>query len=159
MTAILIHVSVVVRREDSVLLVQERKAVNHGLWNLPGGHLEPGETVQDGARREAREETGLEVTLLSLVGIYTTLRPPDYHAIRYVFRADYDEGEAIAGDDILAARWFSPADLAMLPDAQMAGQASLRRILADAQNGSVYPLSLLVEPDATIKEARPGTET
>lgn len=159
MTAILIHVSVVLMREGSVLLVQERKAVNHGLWNLPGGHLEPGETVQDGARREAREETGLAVTLPFLLGIYTTLRPPNYHAIRYVFWADYGDGEAIAGDDILAARWFSPADLAALGDAQMVGQSSLRRILADAQNGSAYPLALLVEPDTTAEETKPGIKT
>ncbi len=140
-------------REGGILLVQEQKAVNHGLWNLPGGHLEPGETVQDGAIREAREETGLEVRLAALAGIYTTLRPPDYHAIRYVFWADYKDGEPVAGDEILAARWFSPAEIEALPDAQMVGRAGLRRILADAQCGIVYPLALLVEPNTTADAA------
>lgn len=59
--AILIHVSVAIQKHDWILLVQEQKQENHGRWNLPGGHLELGETVQDGALCEVREEPGRQV--------------------------------------------------------------------------------------------------
>ncbi len=60
--------AVVFDRSRQVLLV--RRADN-GLWGLPSGHVEPGETVADAVVREVREETGLHVTVLSLVGIYS----------------------------------------------------------------------------------------
>jgi hypothetical protein len=88
------------------------------------------------------------VVLTGLVGIYTGIRPPDYHAIRFVFAAKPDgPAEPIAGDEILAVRWLSAADVAALPDAELVGAARFRRILADAWAGSHYPLSLLVEPE------------
>lgn len=51
-------VGVVVEKDGKYLLVQEAKASCRGKWNLPAGHLDPGETIIDGAKREAKEETG-----------------------------------------------------------------------------------------------------
>ncbi len=142
----LIHVSVALRRQDRFLLVQEQKPANYGRWNLPGGHLELGETIQQGARREVAEETGLRVVLSALVGIYTSLRPPDYQAIRFVFTGEHDGGEPVAGDDILTVRWFTPSEVETLPDAELLGGERLRRILRAVENGQHVPLSALVEP-------------
>lgn len=142
--SILVHVSVVLRREETFLLVQERKEENYLRWNLPGGHLEIGETPQEGAVREALEETGLNVTLSELVGIYTRIQKPDYQAIRFVFTADH-AGEPYAGDNILDVRWFTPGEIADMPDSALVGGERLRRALADADSSSRYPLSLLVE--------------
>ena len=50
-----VHVSVVLRREGRWLLVREGKEGSRDRWNLPGGHLEPGETFTEGIRREAKE--------------------------------------------------------------------------------------------------------
>lgn len=61
----------------SVLLIDEKKRVllqqrtDNGLWGLPGGLMEPGETIEETARREVYEETGLAVTDLRLYGIYS----------------------------------------------------------------------------------------
>jgi 8-oxo-dGTP diphosphatase len=59
-----IGVAVIVRRGDTVLLGR-RRSTSHGdgVWQFPGGHLEWGESVFDCARREAREETGLDVVV------------------------------------------------------------------------------------------------
>lgn len=103
---ILIHVSVAIKWENRVLFVQETKPVNYGCWNLPGGHVEFGETLHQAAVREVAEETGLEVTLSHLVRIYTGIRQPDSHAIRFVFTAKPQNNLAVAGADILAVRWF-----------------------------------------------------
>lgn len=144
--SILIHVSVVIQWDDGILLVQEGKQENLGRWNLPGGHLENGETLTAGALREVWEETGLNAVLQDLVGIYTTIRPPHYHAIRFVFRAQVEAGEPSPGDDILAVRAFSLPQIDVIPDESLVGRARLRSIVADANSGVSFPLECLHEP-------------
>lgn len=60
---IAVFVATIIRENDRYLLVQEAKATCHGKWNLPSGHLQPGESIPDGAIRETREETGYLVRL------------------------------------------------------------------------------------------------
>jgi len=74
-------VRIVLQKQDRFLLVQEQKARNYGRWNLPGGHLEFGGILQEGAIREVAEETGLRVKLLEVVGIYTGTRQSDHRVL------------------------------------------------------------------------------
>ena len=70
--------------EPSVLLLLRRVDPGAGAWDLPAGYLDPGESFEDGARREAREEAGLEVGLVSLAGVYHS---PAVNAVTVVYRA------------------------------------------------------------------------
>ena len=82
--------------EPSVLLL--RRAVEPGLgdWDLPAGYLDPGESFEDGARREAREESGIEVRLTALAGVYHS---PPANAVTAVYRAAaLDPDAAVATD-------------------------------------------------------------
>ncbi len=56
---------------DSVLLVKRSYGAEKGLWAPPGGYVEQGEVVEEAARREVYEETGIEVTIKNLVGLYS----------------------------------------------------------------------------------------
>ena len=134
-----LHVSVALLRDGRLLLVQEEKPENLGKWNLPGGHLEIGESVIDGALREALEETGLAVTPTALAGVYRSHRA-GYQAARFVVRADAD-GEPIAGDQILAVRWFAPEEVAALPGALCVG--ALKLVAADAFSDRAFPLDVV----------------
>ncbi len=90
---------------DRVVLV-ERKNPPHG-WALPGGFVDEGEMLEAAAVREAREETGLEVSLLEQFHAYSDpRRDPRKHTISTVFigRAS---GEPVGGDDAAQARAFS----------------------------------------------------
>lgn len=59
----LIKVGVLIKENDTVLLVQEKSVRAHGLWNWPQGTLERGENLEDAAIREVKEETGLDIQI------------------------------------------------------------------------------------------------
>lgn len=138
-----LHVSVVLRQNDRVLLLQESDE-DYGLWNLPGGHIEPEESIQQAAVREALEETGLTVTLNDLLGVYPGFGDKPRTAVRFVFSGTFAEDAQAArpGDDILSLRWFTDAEFAALPDTLLVAARTLRHILATK---AAYPLSVVVE--------------
>ncbi|MAQ13291.1 MAG: NUDIX hydrolase [Sandaracinus sp.] len=97
-------VDVVVEVEGGIVLI-ERRGEPRG-WALPGGFVDYGETVEDGARREVMEETGLTVELVTLLGVYSDPdRDPRQHnlSVTYVGRA---EGTPEGADDAARAEVF-----------------------------------------------------
>jgi 8-oxo-dGTP diphosphatase len=98
-----------------LLLIRRGHDPGAGLWSLPGGRIEPGETDEQAVVREIREETGLIVVCDRLVG--SVERPGLDGAVVDIrdYAAIITGGELAAGDDAADARWVSPADLASLP--------------------------------------------
>src|SRR5262245_40767845 len=115
----LMVVLAVVMRNDEMLLIQEAKPDVRGTWNLPGGRVEPGESLPDATVREVREEAGIEVELTGLL-FMDQLLPNGTSApnrLRFVFRAEAISGrlKARADEHSLRAAWFKPSELAGLP--------------------------------------------
>lgn len=106
-----------------------RRAVQPGLgaWDLPAGYLDPGESFEMGARRETREEAGIEVELVSLAGVYHS---PAANAVTAVFRARaLDDAapvslDAESSDHAWVARSEVPAWLPRMAFASMAAALS-----------------------------------
>ena len=99
---------------ERLLLIQRRNEPGAGLWSLPGGRIEAGETDQQAVVREVAEETGLAVTCGRLVGaVERPAGPGSVFEIR-----DYavlvTGGTLAAGDDAADARWVTPAEAAAL---------------------------------------------
>jgi ADP-ribose pyrophosphatase YjhB (NUDIX family) len=95
---------------DAILLL--RRAVEPGLgdWDLPAGFLEPHESTEQAARREAREEAGIDVTLIRLVGVYAS-PPANAVAAVYLARA-IDPAQPVALDhESSAFAWVTRAEL------------------------------------------------
>ena len=112
--------SAAIFRGAEVLLVQRSKGAFEGLWSLPGGHIEPGETAQDAALREVREETGVAAQILGLLDVHDVIaRSPDgglvSHYVLAVYWGRWLSGEAKAASDSRDARFFALDDVDQLP--------------------------------------------
>ncbi|HEX5495245.1 MAG TPA: NUDIX hydrolase [Mycobacteriales bacterium] len=90
-----------------VLLIRRRWNPYEGMWALPGGHVDTGETVQETATRELAEETGIHTSAMVLVGVYSTPgRDPRGRYVTWAYVARLDTTpEPTAGDDARAAQW------------------------------------------------------
>lgn len=83
-----------------IILIRRGNDPFKGHWALPGGFVEIGETVEDAVVREAREETGLEIQVIRLVGVYSDPnRDPRGHTVSVVFFAEPVGGELRADSD------------------------------------------------------------
>ncbi|HYH36459.1 MAG TPA: NUDIX hydrolase [Candidatus Saccharimonadales bacterium] len=101
--------------EGQYLLVQEAKAQVHGLWNWPAGKLEPGETLQEAAVREAKEETNLDVKLTTGKYFYNGYGDKRTDHVTHLFRAEVIAGTLThQADELLDTRWFSPSEIRQL---------------------------------------------
>ncbi len=101
-------------RAGRYLLVQERRADVFGLWNLPAGHAEPGETPKNAAIREAFEEVGLKVEIPSSEPFYTAKDPVKNH-IYIAFQATISGGRLeVFETELLDAKWLLPGEIERL---------------------------------------------
>jgi len=103
--------AVIVWRGDRILLARRRYEPRAGQWTLPAGFLEYDEPADEAARREALEETGLEVEIESLFAVHHGMLPPDRSVILVVYRARELGGELQAGDDAEEVGFFGLDDL------------------------------------------------
>lgn len=94
---------------------------DNGQWCVPGGYMEPGESVTEACAREVLEETGLQVEVKRLIGVYTTphrlLTYPDGNRWQIVvlhFEATAIGGELRTSDETTDLRFFTPAEVKRL---------------------------------------------
>lgn len=102
---VIVVAGVVIKHDGKFLLVQEKQPKVYKKWNLPAGHVDEGETLEQAATREAKEETGFDVIVAErLIVLHQTAESPVLHA----FRAEITGGELdFPEDEILDARWFT----------------------------------------------------
>jgi len=107
----LLAVDAVILFAGGIVLIKRDNPPFAGCYALPGGFVEVGETVEAASCREAREETGLIIELLGLVGIYSNpARDPRGHVVSAAFLAR-GRGELLAGTDARMAQVFPRKDL------------------------------------------------
>ena len=114
-----VAVGALVRRGDSLLLVQRANAPAAGVWALPGGSVELGETLAEAAEREVLEETGVVVQAGPVVHAFDALVPDEQGRLRFHYvildlECDWVRGEPVAGGDARDARFVTKQEFAAL---------------------------------------------
>ena len=120
-----------------IALVRRNREPSRGRWSFPGGVVELGETVRDAVYREALEETGLEVEVGELVGIFDRIQHDQaeriqYHYVILDFLARPVGGSLWPGDDAGDARWVGLAELDELDVTEQAREIA-RELLTTTQ--------------------------
>ncbi len=122
-----VGIGVLAFRGTEVLLIRRGRPPRLGEWSLPGGAQRLGETAEQAARRELREETGIEVGPLELLAVVDAITPgdpacgPRFHYTIIDFLARWSGGEARPGGDVTEIAWADSADLSafdLWPEAQ-----------------------------------------
>ncbi len=104
-------VDVILERDSNVLMVRRKKDPFKDYLSLPGGFVNEGETVEDAMKREAMEETSLEVHPIDILGVYSDpTRDPRKHIVTIVFIGIIVGGRIGAGDDAASIEWIKLAD-------------------------------------------------
>ena len=98
---------VILHGTPGVLLVRRRYAPAEGAWCLPAGFMEYGETPEHAAKRELKEETGIDAELTGLFGVYAGFDDPRVRAILILYTGERVGGRLKAGDDALEAEYFA----------------------------------------------------
>jgi 8-oxo-dGTP diphosphatase len=135
-----IGVGAVVFRGSDILIIKRGKAPFVGQWSIPGGGLHEGERLEHAAIREVREETGVEIRLQGLIGVFEALPKTRAgegvlrHTVLIDYLAEWVSGAPVAGDDAAAAE-FAPVEVALarvswdLTRTAIAGALKLRNIV------------------------------
>ncbi|HEX3884850.1 MAG TPA: NUDIX domain-containing protein [Stellaceae bacterium] len=112
----LVAVLAVVLRDDKVLIVQRAQQPNAGRWGFPGGVLELGETVAEGAMRELLEETAITADAAGVLNVNDAVSRDDegrvqFHYVLVAVRGIWRAGDGVAGDDAAAVAWATRDDI------------------------------------------------
>jgi 8-oxo-dGTP diphosphatase len=112
-------VSAAILRHGKVLIVRRARKPALGVYTLPGGVVEAGETLEEAVRREVREETALDIEPVTLAGhreviIRDAQGRTERHFVILCFASRWLAGEPQLNDELDEARWIEPGDLAGL---------------------------------------------
>jgi 8-oxo-dGTP diphosphatase len=114
-----VAVGAIVIKDKKILLVKRTNDPGKGCWSIPGGSVELGETLQESAEREIREETGLIVTAKDPIQTFDLIERDEKGHIRFHYViidliADFVSGEPHPGDDATDAGWFNAEQLKVI---------------------------------------------
>lgn len=133
--------SIAVFRGPLVLLARRGMGPGAGLWSLPGGRVEPGETLVEAALRELMEEVGVSARYLGFAGPHEIIRHDGAgrliaHYVVMVHAGRWTAGEPATGPEAVEVGWFDPAEVAGLDATSgLAGMVAAAARLAGGEAG------------------------
>jgi 8-oxo-dGTP diphosphatase len=115
----MVGVGALIFREGRMLLIKRSKEPSKGMWSIPGGRLELGETIAEAVKREVLEECGVQIDIVRVLEVMDNILRDDdgkvsYHFVLIDLLANYLSGEPKAQSDAEECRWVTPAELTKL---------------------------------------------
>lgn len=140
----------IIEKDGKVLLVREgNDKADAGLWNQPAGWIDVGEDPVEAAKREVKEETGLDFEPTGLIGIYSLYRKDlqekigaTPHAIKLVFRGNWSGEAKHDGSEIMELRWFPPEEIEKMGMDELR-DLDIKKEVADYFAGKSYSLEII----------------
>ena len=113
-------VAAITLKDNQVLLAVRGKEPRKGMWGIPGGVVEVGETLVEAVKREVFEETNIVVEPVELLTVFDSISRDEaggvrFHYVLFEYLCEYVSGNVVAGDDAPDARWVSVDDLDSVP--------------------------------------------
>lgn len=140
---------VIVDADGRYLLVQETKAIARGRMALPAGKLEPGETLEQAACREALEETGLQVDIVGLLGVYhCAMTSEGSFGVNFVYEARVVGGQRTVSAEHPVVEWFSADEIIALDEAAQIRGSHVRISIERQQRGERLDPAIVTLVDA-----------
>ncbi len=136
-----------VEERERVALIKRGVDPRSNTWGLPAGYVEADETAEEAAIRETREESGLDVALDDLLGVYSFGSAEQMRGVLILYAAHTIGGELHAGDDALDARYFAPNELP--PDDQISFWTH-RKALHDWRRARAVTYRAATEAEAIV---------
>ena len=137
----IVAVGAIVVKDGRVLLARRGKEPSYGLWSIPGGAVNLGEELRAAARREVREECGIEIDVTEIVEVLDrVVRDSDgriqYHYVLIDYLARWASGDPAPSSDVLEVRWVVPDDLSQYQMTQGTPDV-IRKMLAAGKRAGV----------------------
>jgi 8-oxo-dGTP diphosphatase len=140
---IVLVASVSIIKDDKVLIIQENKPQVYKKWGFPAGRIEQGEDICQAACREAKEETGFDVELISTTGIYNFISSSNDQVIMFHFLAEVTGGFLKLDEtEILDCRWVTQAELKNFDSNNFRESSITKQILKQLEKEEFYSMSI-----------------
>lgn len=133
----------IIEKEGKILMVQEKKKFCYGKWNIPAGHLDPNETIIEGAIREIKEETGCEVKATGVAIVANKVMPDDV-LVEIIFSTKLvNEDIKINPDEILDVKWIDKEDILNNMDEELRDITFIKKPIMNIIDGKVASLDVI----------------
>ena len=133
----------VVKKDNKYLLVQEAQEKCRGKWNIPAGHLDPNETIFEGAKREVFEESGFNVDITGIASISNRVLPDD-EFLGIIFSTEIIDGEiSINPNEILDIKWFTYDEILNMKD-QLRSDDLLIEAISNVENNKIADKDFII---------------
>ncbi|MCY8569595.1 NUDIX hydrolase [Bacillus haynesii] len=143
---IVLVASVSIFSDDKVLMIKENKPTAINKWNFPSGRIEYGEDILYSARREVKEETGLDVNLIAATGVYNFISSTKNQVILFHFIGEVTGGSLnLEEDEILDSKWIQVNDLVTFENEDLREPNVIKQIIDNLLRENLYSISVYKE--------------
>ena len=143
---IVLVASVSIFSDDKVLMIKENKPTSVNMWNFLGGRIEYGEDILHSARREVKEETGLDVKLIAAAGVYNFISRTKNQVILFHFIGEVTGGSfKLEEDEISDSKWIKVSDLVTFENEDLREPNVIKQIIDNLLKENVHSMSVYNE--------------
>jgi 8-oxo-dGTP diphosphatase len=142
---IVLIASVSIFSDDKVLIIRENKPTAVDKWNFPSGHIEYGEDILYSARREVKEETGLEVKLIGTTGVYNFISSTNNQVILFHFIGEVTGGSLTLEEEISESKWIKISEFERFENKDLREPSVLKQIIDNLLKENVHSISMYNE--------------